>query len=94
MPDSYNELLTIDELCKVLQIGRNTAYQLLNPGFIPGFATNISKMIFHYVFPFTIVFSVKLKPNLLIKFNCMRIIFIYTKIYNVASVFCMQSVKK
>lgn len=43
MPDSYNELLTIDELCKVLQIGRNTAYQLLNSGFIPDFATDISK---------------------------------------------------
>ena len=37
MLDLYDELLTIDELCEVLQIGRNTAYQLLNSGFVPAF---------------------------------------------------------
>ncbi len=37
MLDTYDELLTIDELCEVLQIGRNTAYQLLNSGFVPAF---------------------------------------------------------
>lgn len=37
MLDTYDELLTIEELCEVLQIGRNTAYQLLNSGFVPAF---------------------------------------------------------
>ena len=37
MLDLCDELLTIDELCEVLQIGRNTAYQLLNSGFVPAF---------------------------------------------------------
>ncbi len=37
MLDAYDELLTVDELCEVLQIGRNTAYRLLNSGFVPAF---------------------------------------------------------
>lgn len=37
MLDTYDELLTIDALCEILQIGRNTAYQLLNSGFVPAF---------------------------------------------------------
>ena len=28
--DSYNDLITIDELCDILSIGKNTAYRLLN----------------------------------------------------------------
>ena len=30
MLDAYNDLLTIDELCEALMIGRNTACRLLN----------------------------------------------------------------
>ena len=30
MLDAYNDLLTIDELCEALMIGRNTAYRLFN----------------------------------------------------------------
>lgn len=37
MLEQYDDLLTLDELCEVLQIGRNTAYQLLNSGFVPAF---------------------------------------------------------
>lgn len=37
MPDSECCLLTIDELCDVLMIGRNTAYRLLNSGSLPAF---------------------------------------------------------
>lgn len=37
MLDLCDELLTIDELCEVLQIGRNTAYKLLNSGFVSAF---------------------------------------------------------
>ena len=31
------ELLTIDQLCQILQIGKNTAYKLLQTGEIKGF---------------------------------------------------------
>lgn len=37
MLKEYSDLLTIDELCDILQIGRNTAYHLLNSGFIAAF---------------------------------------------------------
>lgn len=37
MLDMYNDLLTIDELCETLLIGRNTAYRLLNSNSIPAF---------------------------------------------------------
>lgn len=37
MLDIYNELLTIDDLCETLMIGRNTAYRLLNSGSISAF---------------------------------------------------------
>lgn len=37
MLEQYDDLLTLDELCEVLQIGRNTAYQILNSGFVPAF---------------------------------------------------------
>lgn len=31
------EILTVDDLCEVLAIGANAAYQLLNDGSIPAF---------------------------------------------------------
>ena len=34
MFNEYNDLITIDELCGILQIGRNSAYMLLNTGAI------------------------------------------------------------
>lgn len=37
MFDEYNELITIDELCEILMIGRNTAYRLLNSGKLHAF---------------------------------------------------------
>lgn len=37
MPERENVLLTIDELCSALMIGRNTAYRLLNSGAIKAF---------------------------------------------------------
>lgn len=37
MLEQYDDLLTLDELCEVLQIGRNTAYQILNSGFMSAF---------------------------------------------------------
>ena len=33
----YNDLITIDELCQMLEIGRNTAYHLLNSDLIKAF---------------------------------------------------------
>ncbi len=35
--DSYNDLITIDELCDILSIGKNTAYRLLNDKKIKAF---------------------------------------------------------
>ena len=35
--DSYNDVLSIDELCEVLHIGRNMAYRLLNTQSIQAF---------------------------------------------------------
>lgn len=37
MLDMCNDLLTIDELCETLLIGRNTAYRLLNSNSISAF---------------------------------------------------------
>ena len=34
------DLITIDELCEALNIGRNAAYRLLNSGEIKGFRIN------------------------------------------------------
>jgi excisionase family DNA binding protein len=28
--EQYNEILTLDEMCEILNIGKNTAYRLLN----------------------------------------------------------------
>ena len=35
--EQFSEILTVDELCEVLAIGANAAYQLLNDGSIPAF---------------------------------------------------------
>ena len=47
MQESYVELITIDELCELLMIGRSTAYNLLQNGalkaFIIGKVWKISK---------------------------------------------------
>lgn len=32
MLNRYNDILTVDELCEVLKIGKNTAYALLKSG--------------------------------------------------------------
>ena len=32
-----NEIMTVEEVCEVLYIGRNTAYDLLNSGQLRGF---------------------------------------------------------
>ena len=32
MFNKYNDILTVDELCEVLNIGKNTAYRLLKNG--------------------------------------------------------------
>ena len=32
MLNNYRDILTVDELCEVLRIGKNTAYQLLKIG--------------------------------------------------------------
>ena len=37
MLEGYNEVLTIDEVCEILMIGRNRCYHLLGDGDIPGF---------------------------------------------------------
>ena len=35
--DTYNDLITVDELCDILAIGKNTAYRLLNDKRIKAF---------------------------------------------------------
>lgn len=35
--DFYADIISIEELCELLAIGRNTAYKLLNNGDIKGF---------------------------------------------------------
>ena len=37
MLEDYSDLLSIQELQEVLNIGRNTAYELLNQGSVPAF---------------------------------------------------------
>lgn len=36
LQNNYQELITIDELCEYLNIGKNTAYSLLNSGELQG----------------------------------------------------------
>ena len=35
--DSYNDILTVKEVCEILHIGSNSAYKLLNSGEIANF---------------------------------------------------------
>lgn len=37
MLDSYGEIITIEDLCEILMIGKNTAYKLLNQEVITAF---------------------------------------------------------
>ena len=37
MLSEYNAVMTIDEVCEVLMIGRNTVYKLLNTGELKAF---------------------------------------------------------
>lgn len=37
MLEQYHDILTIEELCEILKIGRNRAYELLESGTIKGF---------------------------------------------------------
>lgn len=37
MLEEYGDLITVEELCEVLLIGRNTAYRLLNSGELNAF---------------------------------------------------------
>ncbi len=37
MFDEYSDMITIDELCEMLRIGRNKAYELLRSGKVGGF---------------------------------------------------------
>ena len=37
MLEQYNEILTLDEMCEILNIGKNTAYRLLNNKEVNGF---------------------------------------------------------
>lgn len=37
MLDQYNDVLTIEEVCGILMIGRNRAYEILKNGALKGF---------------------------------------------------------
>lgn len=37
MLDEYGAIMTIDEVCEILMIGRNAAYKLLNSGTLKAF---------------------------------------------------------
>ena len=37
MFNEYNDMVTVDELCEMLRIGRNKAYELLRSGKVGGF---------------------------------------------------------
>ena len=37
MFEEYNDILTIEEMCEILMIGRNAAYSLLNRGTLKAF---------------------------------------------------------
>ena len=50
-------------------------------------------MIFHDVLSFGVIRSIKAESDLLIKVDCMGIVFVYTKIDLVAFILCLQSAK-
>lgn len=37
MFNNYNDMVTIDEMCDMMHIGRNTAYELLRSGALGGY---------------------------------------------------------
>lgn len=37
MLNQYDDILTVEEVCDILMIGRNRAYELLNKGELKGF---------------------------------------------------------
>ena len=37
MFNNYDDVLTVEELCEALKIGKNAAYRLLNEGKVKGF---------------------------------------------------------
>ena len=37
MFSNYNDMVTIDEMCDMMHIGRNTAYELLRRGVLRGY---------------------------------------------------------
>lgn len=37
MFNDYNDMVTVEELCEMLRIGRNKAYELLRSGKVSGF---------------------------------------------------------
>ncbi|MFL0250129.1 helix-turn-helix domain-containing protein [Clostridium neuense] len=39
MFNEYSDLINVDELCEILSIGKNTAYEILNSGEINAFKT-------------------------------------------------------
>ncbi|MCD2346860.1 helix-turn-helix domain-containing protein [Clostridium guangxiense] len=39
MFNDYSDLLNVDELCDILSIGKNTAYEILNNGDMKAFKT-------------------------------------------------------
>ena len=40
MNNEVNELITVEELCEVLMVGKNTAYKLLSTGELKAFRIN------------------------------------------------------
>ena len=45
MFDTYPDVVTVKELCHMLQIGKNTAYDLLNSGGIPSIRIGRKRLI-------------------------------------------------
>ena len=40
MNNEVNELITVEELCEILMVGKNTAYKLLSTGELKAFRIN------------------------------------------------------
>ena len=40
MNNEVNELITVEELCEILMVGKNTAYKLLSTGVLKAFRIN------------------------------------------------------
>ena len=52
------------------------------------------EVVLHNMFPLRVILPVKAETNLLIKLDCMGIVFIYAKIHGVALVLQAEPVKK